>query len=86
VYSVASYDSSYEGSPILKVQVFVICCLCTTSRGYLSGRGEVASLGSLFSIHVSKLYSVTENYAKFEVFTAVGFLQAGGVTVRIIAA
>jgi hypothetical protein len=50
-----------------------------------SGRGKVAALVSLFSIHVSKLYKrtkwpVIENYSKFEVCKVVRLLQAEGLS------
>jgi hypothetical protein len=52
----------------------------------MSGRGQVATLVSLFSIHMSKLYKqnkmagVTENYSKFKARMVVRFLQAEGVS------
>lgn len=50
----------YQGSPMLKVQMFVIYnILKSLSYFGTMGREEVAALVSLFSIHVFKLYQWT---------------------------
>jgi hypothetical protein len=53
---------TYEGCPILKAQVFVIRVYgLHVTYAYIAtlGRGEVSTLVSLLSIHVSKLYKQT---------------------------